>query len=94
MPASGQTHDDSLRTQIVRWLYDHPGLHRPAQISTGLGVEGSRPRMRVHNEVARLYRDGQLTRTSEQVKGKKRPLTSYTLSTEARDSIAGVRGDT
>lgn len=80
MPASGHTDPNSLREQIRRWLAENPGQHRPADISTGLGVTGKDARMVVHNEVARLYRNGTLTRTAVTVKGRKRPVTTYALA--------------
>lgn len=80
MPAPGQTTTGSSRDLILTWLRDHPGQHRPAEVSTGLGVEGKYPRMSIHNEVARLHREGLLTRTSLPVKGRKRPVTTYALA--------------
>lgn len=86
MPGSGQITTGSSRDRILTWLREHPGQHRPSEISTGLGVTGAEPRMRIHNEVARLHREGLLARTSLPVKGRKRPVTSYALPP---DSVGG-----
>lgn len=69
---------------IRAWLTTNPGPHRPRAIAAGLGIpEGMTKQQwtqKVANEVARLWRSGELTKTQTRVPDWKVPLTTYALA--------------
>ena len=80
MPAPGQTVTEGLPDRILTFLADHPDTgYRPAELARELLPEWSKSEatIRVGTVIARLARDGRVSRTRTPVDGKPRPITTY-----------------
>ena len=81
MPAPNTT--APIAPAIRAWLAKNPGPHRPRDVAAGLGVpEGMAKQQwtqKVANEVARMWRNGELTKAQTRLPDWKVPLTTYAL---------------
>lgn len=66
------------RERVREWFAATPGYWRPLQVANALGVTEPRARVRLYNELARLARDGVLSKLeAPPAPGKVRPIALY-----------------